>query len=86
MTPEQQAMFEAWLKEYMGNQSGNAPSGDDISNIIGGLVGGGGAPAEPEDTRIHFSAALIYSESLIEAELERKGFDLSAMPEMLEVE
>ena len=85
MTPEQQALFETWLKNYMGTQSGGAPSGDDLSNIIGGLVGGG-APAEPVDTRVHFSVVLLYNQNLIDAELERKGFDMGALPEMLEVE
>ena len=59
-------------EEWLGNNSGSGGYGDYIP--------------EPEDNRIHFSVTLSYNESLIEAELERKGFISSEMPQMLEVE
>ena len=42
--------------------------------------------SEEQDERIHFSVSLAYSESLINAELERKGFVSYELPAMLEVE
>jgi hypothetical protein len=49
----------------------------------GGGAGGGGGQAQ--DTRIFFTAVLMYRENLIDAELSRKGLDQNAKVEKLEV-
>ena len=63
------------------------PPGITWEDVFGGDgFGGGSGEPEAQDDRIHFSVELSYSESLINAELERKGFISSEMPAMLEVE
>ena len=65
------------------------PGGDNWEDIWEDLFGGGnsgGTPTGPVDTRITFTAVLLYDEDLIQAELIRKGLDYDGKIDKLEVE
>lgn len=61
---------------------GGTGTGTGTGNAGGGAGGGGG---QAQDTRIFFTAVLMYRENLIDQELSRKGLDQNAKVEKLEV-
>lgn len=67
------------IKQLVGGLTGNGTK----PGTGGGGAGGGGGQAQ--DTRIFFTAVLLYRENLIDAELSRKGLDENAKVEKLEV-
>ena len=69
------------IKQLVGGLTGTG-TGTGTGNTTGGGGGGGG---QAQDTRIFFTAVLLYRENLIDAELSRKGLDQNAKVEKLEV-
>ena len=87
--------FKDWLEDLI-ESGGQAPSDSEIRDLLQQLVTGGKpagtgtqSPAAQEtspDTRIFFTVALGYKQSLMDAELTRRDLDRAAMPEKLEAE
>lgn len=75
--------IENWNQEGLQNLLGQA-----AQQLSGGAFPGelgGGEQEQPQDNRIFFTVALPYKESLIQAELERRGLSRADMRQRLEV-
>ena len=75
--------IENWNQEGLQNLLGQV-----MQQLSGGAFPGelgGGEQEQPQDNRIFFTVALPYKESLIQAELERKGLSRADMRQRLEV-
>lgn len=76
--------LDALLKAYLSSQLSGGADKDKLTALINTIMGAGGSGSsggsgsgsgEPQDTRIHFTAAMAYNDELKNAELERKGLD-----------
>lgn len=76
----------ALLGMISGNQSSSVGS-DALNQLInsGSILGSNAAQPEQTDDRIYFAVALGYKQTLIDAELERKGLSAAEKLEKLEV-
>ena len=81
------------IKKYQDSIIGGGTS-DDLLDLLDKFFGNGSSTGngngtgtgQPVDTRIFFTATLMYNEELAMAELERKGLDYESKVEKLEVE
>ena len=70
------------IKQLVSGLGGTGTGTGTGTGNAGGTGGGGG---QAQDTRIFFTAVLMYKENLIDQELSRKGLDENAKVEKLEV-